>query len=208
MHHGPFPAIRNVSVVDQFGASTVDVRVPKRICNPADKNGEDPSAPSDPNHLAVYKIKQHEPFGGVFNQIIVNQFGSIEADIIKPEFLFVPSAKDLAVQPPPPMNPPLDHFKCYRMRHARTQVANVAITDQFGSLNLNVRRPLRLCVAANKNNEGVFDPTSVLTCYQTKLAPGTIPTTAPPSVFVTNQFGPQRFDTFRPVEFCVPSVLM
>ena len=67
---------RSVSLVDQFGAAEgVVVRQPKRLCAPADKNGEDPDAPTRPEHLTGYDIRH--PFLPVQNQEIVNQFGTI-----------------------------------------------------------------------------------------------------------------------------------
>ncbi len=207
VHHGPFPKILGVTLVDVFGSSVVDVRVPKRLCNPADKNDEDPTAPMHPDHLAGYKIKQHGKFATRRDQRIVNQFGTIVADIAKPEQLLVPSAKSLSAPPVPPSNPAVDHFKCYRVRHAKTQMPGIKVDDQFGTLIVNVRKPVRLCLAANKNNEGVIDPNAALACYLVKLQPGTPPTTAPDSVFIGNQFGNQVFGTFRPTELCVPSLL-
>src|SRR5262245_7520466 len=38
--------------VDQFGASPGDITKAETLCAPANKNGEDPTAPADPRHLA------------------------------------------------------------------------------------------------------------------------------------------------------------
>src|SRR5262249_25289579 len=45
-----FPAIPQVSVVDQFGSHIETVRFPHRLCAPADKNGGSPAAPTHPQH--------------------------------------------------------------------------------------------------------------------------------------------------------------
>ena len=53
--------LAGVSVEDQFGPSTITVKRNKRICAPADKNGEDPTAVTDHGHLVFYTIKQTAP---------------------------------------------------------------------------------------------------------------------------------------------------
>jgi hypothetical protein len=45
----------------------------------------------------------------------------------------------------------------------------VTVEDQFGTLQGNVRFPHRLCAAANKNGEGIGDPTEHLTAYVFKV---------------------------------------
>jgi len=80
-----------VSLVDEFGTRTVTVREPKRICNPADKNDEDPSAPNDPGHLVAYNLSDfNPPFQRVRHQVIANQFGSITVDLARPTITFTP----------------------------------------------------------------------------------------------------------------------
>ena len=46
-----FASITGVSVQDQFGQHTETVRFPHRLCAPADKRGEEPTAPNHPEHL-------------------------------------------------------------------------------------------------------------------------------------------------------------
>ena len=51
-----FTPVPNVSLVDQFGSTLTTVNRPHYLCAPADKNGEDPSAPSHPDHLTAYML--------------------------------------------------------------------------------------------------------------------------------------------------------
>src|SRR6476661_8721940 len=46
-----FARITGVSVEDQFGQHTETIRFPHRLCAPADKRDEDPTAPTHPEHL-------------------------------------------------------------------------------------------------------------------------------------------------------------
>src|SRR6185295_12236503 len=105
-----------VTLNDVYGNNSVTLTKRKRLCNPADKNGEDPTAPSHPDHLLRYIIKPNQKqFTPVPNVKITNQFGTFTMTLVKPNLLMVPTAKNLT-QPPsgPPVNPAVGHFKCYK----------------------------------------------------------------------------------------------
>jgi hypothetical protein len=92
---------RGVHLQDQFGPMAVDVNKPAFLCNPVDKNGEDPSAPSHARHLMCYQVKQEGPvpFMTIFGVFVNNQFGPETLDVKKPLELCVPALKN----PPTPM---------------------------------------------------------------------------------------------------------
>jgi hypothetical protein len=204
-----FKAMSGVRLDDQFGSGTVDVVRPMQICNPADKNDEDPGVPSNPNHLAGYQVRQLTPrFAPAFGQRIVNQFGTLDLDIIRPHRMLVPSAKSESA-PPPPLQFATDHFKCYRVRRSKgsaqfKEIGPVKVADQFGIWTVSLKTPVKLCAPADKNGE---DPTAPshpnhLLCYKVRnVSPpfGEVP------VFVNNQFGQQALVATRPTELCVPS---
>ena len=95
---------------------------PVSLCNPANKEGEDPDAVSDPDHLQAYRIKlinkngespgaethdehllcyQIRPAPGELKHVKVanihtnNQFGPMQVKTVKEEELCVPSLKTL-----------------------------------------------------------------------------------------------------------------
>ena len=204
-------AIKGIPVEDRFGVTAIDVagtgRV-KRLCNPADKNGEDPTAPADPNHLVGYVISKRTPRLNPYpDQIVTNQFGSATVSLTRPILLMVPSAKSLAGAPAPLPRPGVDHFQCYGVTNAGgARVDGVKVVDQFTSLTLDVKRPSRLCVAVDKRGEGVLVPDAALMCYEVRSQSGTPRFTGPPGpVYVDNQFGPDTIKVTRPTELCVPS---
>ena len=180
---------------------------PTNLCLPADKNGEDPTAPADPNHLMEYDIRQSSVFTRGNNVSVTNQFGTIVVNVVGPATLMVPTTKNLSVPPPPPAAPDVDHFKCYKLRTPMgaprfTAVPNVHVIDQFGSATITLVQPMRLCAPADKNGEdpGAETHEAHLLCY--KIRHVTFGQTA---VLVNNQFGPQAWDVIRRTEFCVPS---
>jgi len=202
-----FTKIAGVTVDDQFGSGTQDLRRPKRLCTPADKNDEDPGAPSDPAHLVGYEVQNRTPkFAAVKNVTVDNQFGPITVQVVRPDILMVPSAKSLVAPPGAPGNLLTNHFQCYGVKGGRTRVDNVEVTDQFGTLTVDIKKPVRLCTAADKNGEGIFDPTGNIMCYQAR--PARRPRfKGPDPIFIHNQFGPDQIGITRPTELCVPSTV-
>jgi hypothetical protein len=199
-----FGTIFGVTLNDQLGPGIVEVRRLKRLCNPASKNGEDPDAPLDPDHLVGHEIKQQIPrFRKLRGVRIEDQFGTLAVDVIRPMMLLVPTAKSL-LGPPPPLAPPaVDHFKCYHVKRARLRRSGDTIQDQFGSLRVDVKRPKYLCVPADKNGSGIMNGTDHLTCYQVRPAR---PFPRPGGVFINNQFGENTIRVTRPTELCLPSL--
>ena len=80
-----------VNVSDQLETNVpITLTRPYRLCVPADKNGEDPSAPQHPNTLLCYRSKSSVRFG-TFSAHIANQFGTDDLTVIHRRELCVPS---------------------------------------------------------------------------------------------------------------------
>ncbi len=201
--HRP-PLDRTVTLVDALGTSTVVLDRAKRICAPADVNGTSPEAPSHPGHLTYFTLDQVSPFVSVNNVDVTNPFGTVTVKLSRPERLLVPTAKSL-IGPPDPLATPLDHFKCYRVSSAQARVDGLSVTDQFGTIDIDLKRPLHLCLVADKNDEGVSEPGAAMLCYQTR---GVRPSTAPDEIYTTNQFGDDQYGFFGPRDLCVRSTVV
>jgi hypothetical protein len=197
-----------VALLDRFGSSTITVRRPDTLCAPADKRNEDPTAPTDPEHLTSYRMRPAVPFTRVRDREIVNQLGSLRLDVIKPVRLLLPTAKSLT-EPPAPPTPGIDHFQCYKVKRSRgapafRKVRRVQVDTQFETTIIDVLRPLHLCVPVDKNGEtpGAQEHPDELLCYRTRSR-GSLPTTG---VQLNDQFGPQQERIRQRREFCVPSL--
>jgi hypothetical protein len=198
-----------VSVQDQFGTTpAVPLSKPNRLCAPTNKQGEDPTAPGDPDHLKSWQNKHSAP--KVLNQTVVNQFGTLVLDVSRPSFLLVPASKSLVGNPPPLAGPTVDHFQCYRVKRSRgttkfTKISGVTGVDQFGSYALDLLKPRYLCAPANKNGEDPSAPSHPehLLCYKTRNAGVKF---APRNAFTNDQFGNQQLQLLRRIELCVPSL--
>jgi len=194
------PSVTGVSLVDEFGAGTVEVRDMKRLCAPVNKNGEDPNAPSAVDHLVGYQIRRDGPrFEGVRDTTVIDQFGTLVLDVRRPGQLLVPAAKSLT-DPATPLAPAgVDHYQCYDVRGDRRRVDGVTVEDQFGTGTTDVKRPSRLCLPVNKNGEGILDPAARLMCYDVRSGPR-----VNQKVFIHDQFGAGGIEVKRARELCVP----
>jgi hypothetical protein len=204
--HRPPARIFGLTADDIFGPSVIDLKKLKRVCAPADKNHEDPTAPTDPDHLGVVTIKQTSPrFVPVKGVTITNQFGTQTMNVTKPDRLLVPTAKGVAVPPAMPAEFGVDHFKCYKIAYAKMRQFNISVQDQFGSITVDIKKPTHVCVNVDKNGEGNPDLTQNLMCYKVVITAGTPPAQLPAQIFTIDQFGPDVYRPYGPRELCVPS---
>src|SRR5262249_1724972 len=131
VHQGPANPV-TVSANDLFGNSDIAVRRAKRICNPASKNDEDPAAIQAIHHLKAYHINQTTRFVPVKGLNVTNQFGSATLNLARPDSLLVPSSKSTSQNPAPPIQPTINHYKCYTIARAKARFDGIGIDDQFG----------------------------------------------------------------------------
>jgi hypothetical protein len=206
--HRPPAGVFGVTLDDMFGPGVVDLKKLKRVCAPADKNMEDPTAPTDPDHLGVFTIKQRTPrFRPVKGVIVENQFGSQSMMVTKPDRLLMPTAKSVIGSPALPDTFGVDHFKCYKVAYAKLRVFNITIQDQFGAIQVDIKKPTHLCVHADKNGEGIPDLTQHLMCYKVSIIPGTPEAQLPSTIFTSDQIGLDSYGVYGPRELCVPSTV-
>ncbi len=181
-----------VALQDQFGQTSAIVLSPRLFCTPAAKNGEPILDPV--THLTCYDTT---PPGVAPGPVpILNQFlpAPDQLLLVEADMLCAPGTKQ--IQPPP--GP--DHFQSYP---TSPLIGNdgpiVQIVDQFGSQTTDLGLPIRFLVPVDKNDEGLGDPISHLTCYQ--IFDGV----AGPAVISTNQFGAQPLTLGDPDSLCVPT---
>ena len=81
---------QTVTIVDQFKTQAVMLKKPYLLCAPADKNGEDPTAPGHPTHLLCYKTSG-VPFA-TLEAHVNNQFGPDDVTLIHRRELCLPAS--------------------------------------------------------------------------------------------------------------------
>jgi M6 family metalloprotease-like protein len=205
----------NVNLTDRFEAGMFTVRRLRAVALPANKNGEG-IADAD-THLISYEIRAMAGQPRHVNQRglqVANQFGVLSLDTMKPRRLLVPTALDTdsPIDALDSGTHSIDHYKCYKVRvSTRTprfpRGVQAAVTDQFEDRLYDVRKPSHLCMAVDKNGEGIKNPDEHLLCYQVKRAKGQVLHQRRQGIHVNNQFGPLQLDTKREEELCVPSTV-
>jgi hypothetical protein len=133
-------------------------------------------------------------------------FGVIDVDVVRPVLLLAPTRKSLSADPGVPDGLGLDRFQCYLVKGAKTRVDDVVITDQFGSITEDVKRPFRLCVPADANGGPILHTDNALMCYV--IRPARKPRfTGRGPLFVHDQFQARTIAIKKPTELCVPATV-
>jgi hypothetical protein len=193
---------RSVTLTDQFGSRTTNVRRGISLCNPARK-GREAAVVNKRDHLRCYQVDRG-PLTGV-TVLLRNQFGPFQADVREPNTLCLPSTKQIVKKgnPPPPKGTfRLDHFQCYSIRPSGSfKTRSVTIRDQFGRRKLSVSKPFQLCAPVKKNKSRVKNPVQHLVCYRARPARKIVR-----RVGVHNQFGGEITNTKFLNQLCVPTL--
>ena len=208
-HDKPSDDKLDVILIDRFeGEAKYEVKELKKLYNPVDKNNE--GIVDAESHLVSYKIKGKSSFNGMKNIPISNQFGDLTVDIRKATTLLVPSAKSHDATPEELEEININHFKCYNAKESKNtpkfESRDVDLSDQFGQLKMEVKKPRMLCSPVDKNNEGIVDNENFLMCYGLKKIPGENKFKRV-NVFTNNQFGPEELTAKNPNRLCVPSTI-
>ncbi|MBI3245998.1 MAG: DNRLRE domain-containing protein [Deltaproteobacteria bacterium] len=220
-------AKQNATIADAIMPETVwQLFKPVSLCTPANKNGE--GVTDEETHLEGYQTKALPvtALPPATTVSITNQFHLVEPLLVntgKLDRLLVPTSKcvdkpagscPLDLAPPAPANP-VDHYACYKVTvnlngPSFDMIQNVAVSDQFidPAKEFTLRKPTHLCVAADKNQEGIKRPLYNLMCYEAKKALGEPSHIKQKKLHTSNQFGHERMDTLKEEELCVPSSII
>jgi hypothetical protein len=95
-----------------------------------------------------------------------------------------------------------DHFQCYELKRGTFVNVPRTVQDQFGTLNVTLRYPGKLCAPANKNGEGITDETDHLVAFREKASARFNPVR---NQTITDQFGTVVVDVLRPESLLVPT---
>jgi len=100
------------------------------------------------NHYLCHKVKDLKTpakFAAQTGVTVVDQTLATTVDIKKPYLLCNPVSKNGG-----PINDPALHYCCYKAKAASKASANYDITDQFGPLRLETKKPFLLCNPCTK----------------------------------------------------------
>jgi archaellum component FlaG (FlaF/FlaG flagellin family) len=198
-----------VTVNDEWGTFSPKLSQIHKLCNPTNKNNEDPSAVTNPNHLSGYTASTvgSNPASG-HRIMVTDQFGSLVETYAQVHTVMVPAAKSLVGPTTPLTSPGVDHFVCYVMRttgfHA---IKGVTLQDEFGTLVVNLGAPNEFCDPANVNGHepGAQNDATHYNCYDISL-PTNENFKPPANVWIADEFATRKITLDgNLVELCVPA---
>jgi hypothetical protein len=205
-----FTLLRDMSSRDTFGALTLSVKRPVALCNPADIEDADPSAPGHAEHLESYTIATStgsQKFTARINRQVANRFGTVSLDVTRPLRLLMPDLRSLS-SAPAPFNPRTDSFTCYSVRLTQGGTGfipstDVSVEDEFRGTTADLMRPTMLCAPTSLNGAAPAAPTHALhlLCYKIR----TTRVAYSPTILVRNDFGTEALNIIAPGELCVAS---
>ena len=198
-----------VQLEDGLGATSARVVKPRALCNPADREGAGIGDPE--SHLASFGIVPDPKPARATGLDVENVLGELMLDATKLDRLLVPAAKSLAGPVDPLASTKVDHFACYKAKVSKgtpklPKGTQVSVADPFAEARVfDVKKPTRVCLATDKNGEGIPRQNDALVCYKAKPAKGEPKHVKQAGVYVNHQFGPAQLDTVKEEELCLPS---
>ena len=159
-----------------------------------------------PDHFACYEILPTK-FTSVPNVILVDQFGSTTTTVNKPHYLCAPSDKK-GEYPDAPTHP--DHLTAYLLHGRRVKKLYQTVTNQFGSIVLDVVQPSQLLVPTAKSLAAPAPPAPTnpavdhFQCYKVKRSKGSAKFNKITAIPIKDQFGTGTIDLLKPTDLCAP----
>jgi hypothetical protein len=157
------------------------------------------------NHFQCYEIK---PFAFPDASVTVqDRYGTVTETVRSPNRLCAPSDKR---GEDPTAATDSEHLTGFPTRAESVRVVAQTVTNQFGSVTLDLRRRPFLFVPTAKSLQGppgpLADPeTDHFQCYGVRRSRGTPRFEQIRDVPATDQFGPHVLDVVRPRYLCVPA---
>jgi hypothetical protein len=156
------------------------------------------------NHFQCYEIK---PFA--FERLtatVEDRYGTAEVTLRAPNRLCAPSDKR-GEDPTAPLTP--QHLASFPSRSERFRLGNQVVTNQFGTLTLDIKRRVFLMVPTAKDlfsqPPPLVTPGNHFQCYLVRRTSGSPRFEPILDVPTEDQFGPHVVDLLRPRYLCVPA---
>lgn len=86
--------VSSLTIIDGLGRLAIDVKRPRRLCVPVDKNGASPGAEQHADVLMCYDVRlltSSRPFIGPRQVFVANEFGTARLERLRPTELCLPS---------------------------------------------------------------------------------------------------------------------
>lgn len=207
-----FPQVSALEIGDTQGSRLFDVKRASSLCPPAEVEGA-PSGPAPTGRIA-YDVRRASGQSRLPTQedVTVNDaLGQLVVDILGADTLLTTATIERG-GPATPAGPAVDHL-CHRIRVESSTAAfsdgvRVHVTDGFEDRIYDIKKALRLCLAATVGGAPPAEPDSHTMCYKAVRASG-----EPKhqkvigEIHTADRFGTLRLNTKPEEELCLPATL-
>src|SRR5262245_28585399 len=215
-----------LSSVEPNDLHELDLKKTIGVCQPADRDGSHPDAPTHAGRLTAYqaRISKTDPAQPKFAKVtktIRNSLGTLRLSLTAVDRFFEPSSSGFGDAGAPPLDAgSLDRFKCYKAKAAKAPRGQppyptfarvqVSVVDSFrGPIVYTLKKPTRFCAPADRDGLEPAAPThpAHLVCYgasATKTDPAQ-PAFLKTRISTTSLLANEVLDAKSPLEICVPS---
>jgi len=201
-----------VSVTDDAGAKSLDLKKGRTLCTPADLGG----GVADPGtFLRGYRSRLSKGLPKYAEEVgvkVSNQLGDLFVDRKKqPKMLLVPTSVGPSQPPPDPALHSVDHYRCHKAKIPKGAAAlpagtQVTASDMFSvAKTFDLIKPTQLCTPVDVEGVAVKDPAGSLLCYRARRAKGEPKHIPVAALEINNLLGVATLDTVKEVEVCLPS---
>ncbi|HYB99849.1 MAG TPA: M4 family metallopeptidase [Candidatus Limnocylindrales bacterium] len=214
----PFTPVEDVELFTQLDGGLItpfyDVVAPSMLCQPRALGDEDISDPE--THLAGFELSAGIALPEQALDVEVDTaLGRTWVDTKAAQTVLVPAATGVSPVAPDNGSHVLDTYACYGVRKARgaprfPRGITAGLTDAGGeTVTYGVRKPSRLCVAADRDGGGIKNEGSWghLLCYKAKRLAGQPIFTGVSGLNVASDFGQQQVDLTREHDLCLPATI-
>jgi hypothetical protein len=203
-------APQEVALADPLEMADATLKKALAICRPSELDAGDPY--DRDAQLEAYQIKSALPHAKQSQIEVTTAFGTLSLDTVKPDQLLVPTSLGEGGVPGALTDSRVDPFKCYKVKVTKgtpklPKGVQASVENFFDTARtFDVKKPKRLCLAADQDGAGIAQPGARLLCYQAKPAKGEAKHVKRTGVFVLNPFGQAQLDTVKETELCVPEL--
>jgi len=142
---------RVAQVRNQFGLRTVETKISQVLCLASEKNDE--GEPTELDDFECYRGK-FTPRFAKRDITLVDQFGTVDTEVKKPQLLCNPASRDGQ-----PIRNPLAHLECFALKPRRVR-QTVTVRNDWGEETVVTKKAVMVCVPSGKS-EGTATTTTL-----------------------------------------------
>lgn len=195
----------SADVVDHFDTDSLDIRRPRRFCEPVALEGEMLAEPAVP--LVGYRSRADRREAEHAGVPVDTSLGATSFDLHRSSLLMLPAATGEGAPPLDPEAHATDEYRCRRATSSDLPPAplpTVQVSDAGGQVrSFTLGAPRLLCSPAEVDEGSMKNPAWHLACYAARAKSAAAPRIR--DLDATTDLGTSELDVVRGRELCLPA---